>query len=313
MTCTELLMKLQYEFPLTPRPLCDIADSMGRTCNSILAEAKRLIGEGIVKRIGFYLNVKTIGLKPVLVAVKPHQLESVEQVISKFKEITHAYLRDHPTLKLWVVVRVRNLNEAIELAKMLGENWVLFPSERTYKLSVKYDLYKGVSRAGPYSMVREDAPPPEAYGIPRSIARQLTRLEPVEEPYKPIAEKLGISIEEAIEKVRKMLESGTLLDPGAALDGYKLGFRSNAMTVIEYSENICKCVAEQPYTTHVVERSVYPEEARSEWGTRLCYFMVHATSRKKALAIVQNVLDSCGAKPLHVLFSIADLAPGRVR
>ncbi len=315
MNTVRLLMELQYGFPLTLEPYRDLAERLGVETSKLVEEVRRLIEEGIVKRVGFHFNVRSVGVKPVLIGVRADAEEAVER-LGMVEGVTHAYLRDHPRLNLWVVARVRSLEEAADLAKSLsvdGTTWTLFPSTRTLKLSVKYDLYEGVSKAGPYSRVRENPPPPESFGIPRGVARRLARLPVVCRPYRGLAREVGLAEEELLGRVRAMLEAGTLLDPGAALDGWRLGFRSNAMTVTEASEQVCNCIASSPYTTHVVERTVYHAEPGSEWRERMCFFMVHGVSRQKTLAAVKTILTSCGVEPIAVLFSQEDLLPGRVR
>jgi hypothetical protein len=244
----------------------------------------------------------------------------VEALASHYRgdpDTTHVYLRDHPVYDVWVVVKRssrRGLEEHVsKLAESLGVGYAILYSVRTYKLSVKYDLERGVSRAGPYSMVREDSPRPEDLGYPSSLARSLRVLPLEERPYRRAAARHGLSETEVVEAARRMLEAGVLGDPGAALDGWKAGFRHNAMTAAAPSngdvEGLCKCVASKPQTTHVVLRESVPAGA---WRLP-CFFVIHAVSDYLLRAALDDVVESCGVGEYQPIRSLEDLKPGALR
>jgi DNA-binding Lrp family transcriptional regulator len=312
-----LLMELQYRFPLTPTPFHEVASRLGTSVDEVLAALRDLASTGVVKRVGFYVNARALGRKPYLIAVEAPDTAYARKLVEHDARVTHAYVREHPKLNVWLVARLSSLEEAASYAasfarKCGGSLWAIFPSERTLKLSVKYDLVEGVSRSGPYSRLPAgDPPPPESVGFPRHLLHELASLPIRERPYSEIAKALGAPEDRVLAMVRKMLSLGLLLDPGVALDGWRLGFRSNAMAIAEPGP--CDCFADQPYTTHVVLRTAYPDSARRLWGSRLCYFMVHATSRKRAMEAVDEVLARCGGGVREVLFSVEDLKPGARR
>jgi DNA-binding Lrp family transcriptional regulator len=314
----ELLMRLQYDFPLTPDPIGDVASRVGVSGEEAVARLKRLAKAGILKRIGFYYNYRAQGKIAVLVAFAAGDNYPVlAEMFRGDPDVTHNYLRDHPVYNVWVVLKRGSREELFraieEAARRSGsKGWIALFSKRTYKLSVKYDLYEGVSRSGRYWRVVENPPRPEELGIDPRLPR-LVRVLPVNlDPYRGVAERLGMTVEEVVEQVRVLLDKGVLMDPGAALDGHKAGFTENAMVVMEPEgdpEEACASAAELPYSTHVVLRDPYPP---GSWR-HVCYFMVHAVDRERVWRVVEEARRRCRARDVMAIFSLADLKPGTVR
>jgi DNA-binding Lrp family transcriptional regulator len=314
----DLLMELQYRFPLTPTPIVDVAERLGVKVSDALARLKRLNDAGILKRIGFYYNYKAQGHVAALVAFAAGKRFRV--LADVFKEdplVTHSFLRDHPVYNVWIVAKRRTMDELLDYVRSVAhrvgiDRWIVLFSKRTFKLSVKYDLYEGISRAGEFSRVVENPPSPEDLGIDPRLPRMVRVLEISERPYRKVASSLGMSEDEVVDTVKELLMKGVLSDPGAALDGHRIGFRENAMVVMEPvgdEYEACECAAEIPYSTHVVLRGCYPEGA---WR-HTCYFMVHAVSRDKVERVVKWARDACPVKDVMPIYSLEDLKPGVVR
>jgi DNA-binding Lrp family transcriptional regulator len=153
---TSILMELQYEFPLTETPYCDVAERLGLSAGEVLERLRLLSESGVLKRVGYYFNHRSAGKTAALVAYATGgDRRLVEALASHYRgdpDTTHVYLRDHPVYDVWVVVKRgsrRELEEHVsKLAESLGIGYAILYSVRTYKLSVKYDLERGVSRAG---------------------------------------------------------------------------------------------------------------------------------------------------------------------
>ncbi len=314
-----ILMELQYRFPDTHTPYIDTASRLGIGVGVLLERLRRLHEAGVLKRVGFYVNYRSQRLRAALLAIAAGPLIDViaNEVFSSDPQTTHVYERNHPVYNLWVVSKRPSLEELHALAGRLEEEYgvdvVVLYGRKTHKLSVKYDLYKGVSRSGPYSLVSQNPPGPEHYGLTPEALRLFRKLPLEQRPYRVIAGRLGIGEDEAVSLAWKMLRDGVLGDPGAALDGHLLGFRINSMITVRERrgrlEETCRCMAGSPYTTHVVERSVYPE---GKWDYK-CYAMVHAVDRDTADSVVAEVTGGCGIDDYYVLESVRDLKPGTVR
>jgi len=176
----DALMELQYKFPLVEDPYAVVAERIGVSEDELLGVLKRLKGEGILKRVGFYFNPRSIGRVATLIAFESDDVEGVAKHVSRVLEVTHSYERGHPRYRLWVVARGLSVEEIVsrvrEVCEKLGCGWLVLPSKKLYRLSVKYDLRSGISRAGPYSRVVENPPNPEDLGYSVELAKALRSL-----------------------------------------------------------------------------------------------------------------------------------------
>ena len=314
----ELLMKLQYEFPLTPTPIIDVSESIGVGVSEAVSRLRRLSEAGILKRVGFYYNYRAQRKIAALVAFNAgRNYRELASILNRDHEVTHNFLRDHPVYNVWAIIKretredlIRSVEEVARKARV--SDWIILFSKKTLKLSVKYDLYEGVSKSGPYSRVVENPPTVEELGIPRSLPWALRILPLEERPYRRIAEKHGMSEEEVVDLAVEMLKKGVLGDPGAALEGRAAGFTENGMVVMEPAgdeEELSECAASLEYSTHVVLREAYPP---GSWR-HICYFMAHATSRDRIERVKDLARRACKPKDVMVLYSIEDLKPHIVR
>ena len=314
----EILMKLQYEFPLSPTPFRVVADKIGLDEKEVIKRLERLKAEGILKRVGFYLNFRATGLVGALVAIHSKgQVEKIARLFNQDPLVSHNFLRDYPDYDVWLVIKARGKEELLSkvnsLIKQIGvDKYIVLFSKKILKLSVKYDLIEGVSRSGPWSHIVEDPPRPEDLGIPAKLLFELRSLPLEKRPYKNIAHRHKLSEEELVELVREMLAKGLLGDPGVALEGHKVGFVANGMVVVADDElnYVCEKIAFSiPEATHVVLREPYPP---GTWKHN-CYFMVHARNKELLENIVSKRLSDINVNDYKIIYSIKDLKPRVIR
>lgn len=315
------LMALQYEFPLdTTRPYDYLASQLGTTTRQLLETARRLNEAGVLKRVGFYYNYRARRKVAALVAYAAgDRYKTLADIVNRDPMVTHNFLRNHPYYNVWIVVKRDTRDEIIEFVEETSrkagvEDWVILFSRRTLKLSVKYDLIEGVSKAGRYTWVNPNPPTPEELGIPKTLPHSVRALPLEERPYASAARKHGMTEEDVLDLVNQMLEKGILGDPGAALEGRLAGFTENGMVVLEpvdcsMEEGLCNCVRSFPYSTHVVWRESYPP---GKWR-HICYFMVHATSKDRIEEVRRKAEKECKPRSSMVLYSLMDLKPHVVR
>ncbi len=317
--CVKLLMELQYRFPLTKTPIADVASRLGYDVYQVLDVLGKLRELGVVKRVGFYYNVRASRKAVALIAFKTDDPENLALEAMRNLEVTHNYLRDCERYNLWIVARSESAEKlrsiVSNLASKFRASWSILWAERTYRLSVKYDLERGVSRAGYMRELPLNPPSPESLGIPRRLPLELRSLPLTVRPYRAIGEKLGLSEEQVYRNMLLMLEKGILADPGLTLDGHRVGFRVNVMYTVKPRDGVsypelCRWITENvSEATHIVLRRADPP---GSWE-HLCYFMVHAVS-EEALKSVDSLLER---SPLVGSFlklrSLRDFAPGIVR
>ncbi len=316
----DALMELQYRFPLTETPYQEVADRIGVPLEELIAQLRRLNREGLLKRVGFYFNYRAARRRAALIALQATQPEEATKYLMGVLEVTHSYIRLHPVYNLWVVGKHPDPDKIVEAARNAAERygsgrWLVLWGVRTHRLSVKYDLYRGISRAGPLGRVEPNPPTPESLGIPTRVARAL-RVLPIEpRPYKALAAKLGFDEATLHTYMREMLKKGIIGDPGAALDGHKLGFTYNAMFTIAPRSGVelpelCRWVVDNvEEATHVVERSVTPPGA---WR-HLCYFMFHSVNERQAEPVKERIIKSEVVDDVLIIPSIRDMLPGVIR
>lgn len=312
-----VLMELQYNFPLSEKPFHDVAERLDLGVEKVLEMVKSLKEKGVLKRIGFYVNYKSYKQVAALVAFRADSVDELATDIVSAFTTTHSYIRNHPYYNLWVVVRDRDkdtLRSKIKtIAQKHGADYVILWSKRVYRLSVKYDLYRGVSRAGPFSKIVENPPTPQDLGLDINIVRSL-RVLPIEaRPYAKIAAKYGLSERTLVELAKKLLEEGVLGDPGAALDGHSIGFTYNAMVVMRPATSetsLCEWIVNNiPEATHVVLRDPWPPE---KWSHN-CYMMIHAVDESRLKPVYEKLDESPHVKDYLPIISLKDLLPGVIR
>jgi DNA-binding Lrp family transcriptional regulator len=126
----------------------------------------------------------------------------------------------------------------------------------------------------------------------------------VPRPYEQLASTLGISSEEVMARMQRMLDKGVIRRIAAVPNHYKLGYRANGMTVWDLpDEAVDRCgqlVAEQDFVSHCYRRPRH----QPDWPYNL-FAMVHGRSREEAQVHYQAIADLLGeqCRDHQILFS----------
>ena len=134
----------------------------------------------------------------------------------------------------------------------------------------------------------------------------------VAEPYAQIATGLGIAEAELLERLRAMQADGRMRRIGAVPNHYRLGYRSNGMTVWDVPDDRVMALGERigalPFVSHCYRRPRHPPD----WPYNL-FAMVHGRSRAETDAKAAQVADEIAAllgyacRDWRVLYSSAIL------
>lgn len=112
-----LLNDFQRDFPLSPTPYRDIADTLGVTETDVLTALAELNEQHYISRIGAVIPPNQIGASMlVAMAVPENELQRVADQISAFSEVNHNYEREH-RFNVWfvaVAATVQHLQAVIE-------------------------------------------------------------------------------------------------------------------------------------------------------------------------------------------------------
>ncbi len=314
----ELLMALQYRFPLTATPFQGVAELLHRSESEVLRDTERLLRHHVIKRIGFNVNFKTYGMEGALVGVacSPEGVPRLRDALFPLDVVTHNYVRSHPDYRVWFTYKAASENslllEVEHLLRSLGlQRYVVLRSRRTYAGRVKFDLERGVSRSPePLSryVLPMTVPKAESLGIPRDLLEGLGEgIPPVHEPYLEVLQRAGWSAGQLEEGLPRWLDAGILRNGGATLRGPVVGFTHNAMFVFRTQdlEETCERLAYRvPEATHVVLREVL----HGDW-TRPGYIMLHGTSRQKVEETADRVAAEAGIFDHELIFSLQNLKP----
>jgi len=189
------------------------------------------------------------------------------------------------------------------------KDYVILYSKKSLKLSVKYDVIRGISYSE-NTEIHERIPTAEELGIPKELLKELSYpLTVSERPFSKIAEKFNMSESELVELIKELYEKGVIKDYGATVNGEKVGITENAMMLINSDdiESSCYSLAKDlREATHVVLR-----ESDKRWDY-LCYAMIHARNKQLIFETARKAAKITNAKSYMLLFSLENLKPGIV-
>jgi DNA-binding Lrp family transcriptional regulator len=126
----------------------------------------------------------------------------------------------------------------------------------------------------------------------------------VAEPYLQIAQQLGTSEAEVMERMQHMLETGVIRRIGAVPNHYTLGFHGNGMSVWDVPDDKAQLygrrIGDLEFVSHAYRRPRHPPE----WRYNL-FAMVHGKDRNEVMEKVARIADMLGDdnRAHEVLFS----------
>jgi DNA-binding Lrp family transcriptional regulator len=142
----KLLNEIQTGFPISQRPFRDLGVRLDCSEDEILMRIKRLKKQGIIRRIGGNFDSKRLGFTTTLCAAKvaDDEIGRFVEVVNRYPEVTHNYLRDYP-YNIWFTFVAHNsdmIQRYIEEIKaQTGVREILnLPATRVFKILVDFDL-----------------------------------------------------------------------------------------------------------------------------------------------------------------------------
>ncbi len=122
-----------------------------------------------------------------------------------------------------------------------------------------------------------------------------------ERPFLDLGERLGLSEDEVIARLRRLEEEGVIRRFAATIGHRALGILANAMIAWRVPpsdvERVGEIFAASKDVTHCYERASAPE-----WPYNL-YTVVHSRSREDCLKIASYLASAAGVDEYRVLFS----------
>ena len=143
-----ILEALQNDFPLSERPYDVLCRKLKIPYNQLMDRLELLRANGVIRRIGASLDSQKLGYSSTLAAVSiDHDLvNKAAEIISKFPEVTHSYLRSD-RFNIWFTViasdneRIEAILEHIQSALSLESSQILnLPMKRLFKLNATFNI-----------------------------------------------------------------------------------------------------------------------------------------------------------------------------
>ena len=114
------------------------------------------------------------------------------------------------------------------------------------------------------------------------------------QPYHAIAAQVGVSAEEVMTRLRRMLDSGVIRRIGAVPNHYALGYRANGMSVWDVPDEHVRRIGQQIGALDFVSHCYHRPRHLPDWRYNL-FAMVHGRDRAEVEAKVARIAELLGA------------------
>jgi DNA-binding Lrp family transcriptional regulator len=315
----EILNEIQWTFPLISKPYSEIAKKFNLSDEEMMKRLRVLKEAGIIRQISAIFDTRKLGYKSALVAmaIEPEKLDFVANQVNRHPGVSHNYERNHE-YNLWFTLAVppgSDLKTEIDkFSKLPGiKKTRLLPTIKLFKIGVKLEMV---------DENKYDIKPSEekkkitetkfiATEEEKNFIRELQKdLEIVERPFLESAQKLGITEEQLLEKVKQYEEIGVMRRFAAILRHREVGFTANGMIVWRVPDERIEEVGEKlgafPQISHCYQRPAYPD-----WPYNV-FSMIHCKSTTDAEDIAKQIQKQIDVNDYKILFSSREFKKTRV-
>ncbi len=318
----ELLQYLQDAFPVAKNPWAEIGEKLGITAEEVLSRSQRLFSGGVIRKLRTILNGQKIqACSSTLMAMRvpAERMEEVVSVVNEYMSVTHNYQREHD-YNLWFTVTtcgsggkdLRSTVEEIKERTGIPDSDVLdLPTTRVFKVDVRFKFtdFKDNDDSGgedtpkvemERTKMNTDEEPDET---DQAVLRAAQKGIPiVKEPFEGIAKEAGISQDEVIERLKKLIKGGVIKRLGISINQRKVGIEANAVVAWkvpqEQVESVGNMLAAYKEITHCYERVTMP----GKWEHNL-FTVIHGYTRESVEEFAESLSKVAGIRDYLVLFS----------
>ena len=141
-----ILRELQDDFPLEEKPYEIVADRLHISTEDLWKRIEQMLDEGVIRRIGASIDSRKLGFSSTLAAVSVESecVDRAAEIIGRFHEVTHSYLRND-SFNIWFTIiavdqkRIEEILELIRESLSLEESKVLnLPVKQLFKLDARF-------------------------------------------------------------------------------------------------------------------------------------------------------------------------------
>lgn len=122
-----------------------------------------------------------------------------------------------------------------------------------------------------------------------------------EEPYKVLAERVGISEEEFLQRVKELVDEKKIRKMGAVLRHREVGFKANALCAWNVPPDKLDDIA-QVMSSHAAVSHCYDRTPAPNWNYNL-YTMIHAKTRDECEHIINELATMAGVNNYKILYT----------
>lgn len=332
-----LLGELQAGLEFVPRPYRELAERSGWDEEGVLAELRRLRGEGLLREITALFDAAALGYSSALIAMETDDAEAAAREINSHPGVSHNYERRH-SLNLWFTLLVPpggslEAHLAVLCRSAGARRALLLPALRRYKIAVRLRGRAEEATAGTSFAVRSGGggkPDPADQPEPRKLtpsppspaplpdAADLRRLRVMQaeldleaEPFERKAYEAGESVAGLLEWCRAWRRLGRLRRLAGLLQHRRAGFTANGLGVWRVAEDRVEAAglsfAADPRVSHC-----YRRPCRPDWPYAL-YTMFHGREEAEGASWAAEAARRLGLREYELLFSTREFKKSRPR
>jgi DNA-binding Lrp family transcriptional regulator len=312
----DFINNFQGNFPLEEHPFASVAKQLNCSEDKLIETVKHLKEQRLLTRFGPLYDAARLGggLTLAAISVPEDRYQNITEQVNAYPEVAHNYRRDHE-LNMWFVLATETpaeLDQAlVSIEKTTGLTVYNFPKLQEFYIG----LWLHLTADGEYNTIpvpRQISDTDDDYQLD-DIDRKLisvtqTGLNIEASPYQSIANQIGITQQEILQRLKQLLSCGIIRRVGAVPNHYKLGFTANGMTVWDVDDKkineLGSRIGQLDFVSHCYQRPRH----LPMWRYNL-FAMVHGGNKDEVNKKVKQIEILLGenCKAHDTLFSSAIL------
>ena len=314
----EILLRVQKNFPLVPKPFEAIADELGIKEEEVLGILQKQKSENIIRQTSAIFDTKKLGYTSSLVAfeIDEDKIDEAVKILNAHPGISHNYERNH-NFNIWFTLAVPpntkiGLEQTVEILaqKTNANNFIILPTLKLFKISVKLDTTgkenkkEEVCKQNFKELALTDA----HYNIVKHAQRDI---QIISEPFKEMVDTLGMNYDTFFAALQEFKEAGVMRRFASILNHRRAGFGANAMVVWDIEEGekgkeIGDAVAKYSAVSHCYLRPKFPN-----WQYNL-FSMIHGKTKEDTQEVIDNIANEIEYKSCMPLYSSREFKKTRI-
>jgi DNA-binding Lrp family transcriptional regulator len=312
----EFINHYQGNFPLKERPFETIAERLNCAEDELIGTVKHLKDENLLTRFGPLYDAASLGggLTLAAIAVPEERYAIVTEIVNSYPQVAHNYRREHG-LNMWFVVATETPEEIDSILQAIEQATEL----KVYNFPKQHEFYIGLwlqlSADGRHTTVPvpttdfEEGTACILDDIDRKLISVTQSGIAIERsPYQSIADNIGSTQQDVLQRFQKMLSCGIIRRIGAVPNHYRLGLTANGMTVWDVDDDrvieLGNIIGRLDFVSHCYQRPRH----LPVWRYNL-FAMVHGHDRDEVKTKVEQIKNLLGdhCREHETLFSSAIL------